>query len=308
MSHLKILKFSSLNCYLVIALVAIINLIVFILKKEKLKDVKNKLSNILIIEILFISLFMFWTFTRSTMSTINSSTEHFMNYGFINRLMNTTYLPAEDLWLSGNSLNYYYFGHYITAFLNKISISQVGESYNLMLALLATFLFVMPYSIGKNLANNFIKDNIKKEAKIVPIIIAIITAFSVCFSGTVYYTIYKLILNEKTYFYADLCYYIGYRPETNDKTITAFPAYMNIEGDLHAHHIDTMFALTTFALLLQYMLSDVEETESKKKKFFYKYILAGNFVSNSKNDELLGFSNIFSYNECSYCSKEFFKI
>ncbi len=268
LSHLKFLAFTPLNCYLIIVSIAAINLMVLSVKKNQFSDVKNKLSNILTIEIIFLFIFMMWTYIRSTMSFINSTTEHFMNYGFVNRLMNTDYLPAEDLWLSGNSLNYYYYGHFITAFINKLSASQVGESYNLMLALLATFLFVMPYSIGKNLAKNLVKDSTKKISKVIPIIIAIIAACSVSFSGTVYYTIHRLILNEDTYFYPDPCYYIGYRPETNDKTITALPAYMNVEGDLHAHHMDTMFALTTLALLLQYMLSDKKENERKLKKFF----------------------------------------
>ena len=207
------------------------------------------------------------------MPALNSTTEHFMNYGFLNKLMNSSYLPVEDIWLSGNNINYYYFGQYITAFLNKVSTTQVEESYNLMIALLAAFLFVLPYSIGKTLGNNLIKEKTEKFAKIVPVAIGIIAGLAVSLGGTTYYTVYKLALNEETYFYADACYYIGYRPETQDKTITAFPSYMNLEGDLHAHYMDTMFALTMLALLLQYILAEHNENESRRKRLLNGNIL-----------------------------------
>ena len=246
-----------------------INLMVLYFKKDKFKEIKNNLNNILtnvlIIEIIFLVAFMAWVYIRSFNPILNNVTEHFMNYGFINKLMNSDYLPVEDIWLSGNNINYYYFGQYITAFLNKISTTHVEESYNLMLALLAAFLITLPYSIGKNLGNNLIKDETKKIAKVVPIVIAILAGLSTCLGGTTYYPIYKLALNDPNYFYADPCYYIGYRPDVPDKTITAFPSYMNIEGDLHAHHIDTMFALTMLALLLQYMLAKDDENDTEQK-------------------------------------------
>lgn len=275
LSYLKILKFNSINSYIIIGILAVVNIIILIARRNKFKEVKKDLdkiiTNILVIEIIFLVAFMVWVYIRSFNPVLNNSTEHFMNYGFINKLMNTDYLPVEDIWLSGNNINYYYFGQYITAFMNKISTTHVEESYNLMLALLAAFLITLPYSIGKNLGNNLIKDETKKIVKIVPIVIAILAGLSTCLGGTTYYSIYKLALNDPDYFYADPCYYIGYRPDVPDKTITAFPSYMNIEGDLHAHHIDTMFALTMLALLLQYMLVKDDENNNKDKKKWRKF-------------------------------------
>lgn len=271
LSYLKILKFTQLNCYILIAIIAVINLIIFIKNKEKFKDIKQKWSNIVVIELMFLLLFTIWVYIRSFIPFLNEGTEHFMNYGFINKIMNAEYLPIEDIWLSGNTINYYYFGQYISAFLSKISFTEVKETYNLMLALIAAFLFVFPYSIGKNLGNSLIKDNTKKSAKIISVAIGLVTALAVTLGGTLYYTIHRLILDEPDYTYVDIYNYIGSNPETNDIGITAFPSYMNIEGDLHAHHIDTMFTLTTLALLLQYMLSDKEE--GKVKKFLNPNIL-----------------------------------
>ncbi len=296
LSYLKILKFTQTNAYIIIAAIAIINVIILIAKRDKFKDIKQKWSNIAVIELLFLLLFMVWVYIRSFVPEINSTTEQFMNYGFINKLMNSEYLPIEDIWLSGNTINYYYFGHYISAFLSKISFTGVEETYNLMMALISAFLFVLPYSIGKNLGKHFIKlenknisnntinskskkidrnltkenDN-KKSAKIVPILMAVFIATALSIGGTFHYTIHRLILKDPNYFYADMYHYIGTNPNTNDIGITLTPAYMNIEGDLHAHYIDTIFALTSLALLLQYMLSDDEK--SKLQKFLNPNII-----------------------------------
>ncbi len=309
LSYLKILKFNSINSYIILGSIAFINLIVLIArlvarrkkakgkivsakasKKELNKEevlsekstnekvlnekstnpkkgkISNIIINILIIEIIFLIAFTIWVYIRSFNPVLNENTEHFMNYGFINKIMNSDYLPVEDIWLSGNTINYYYYGQYITAFLNKISMTHVEESYNLMIALLASCLFTLAYSIGKTLGKNLIKDNTKKLAKTVPIAIAILAGLSTCLGGTTYYPIYRWALQDQDYFFADPCYYIGYRPDVPDKTITAFPSYMNIAGDLHAHYFDTMFALTMLALLLQYMLSEDEKSTENIEK------------------------------------------
>ena len=148
-------------------------MIVLIINRKKYENIKNKWSNIVVIEILFLIMFIAWVYIRSFAVPIDSSTEKFMNYAFINRLMLSDYLPAKDVWLSGNTINYYYYGHYITAFLSKISTTEAAETYNLMLALLASLLFVLPYSIGKNLGNNLIKNSTKKSAKIIAVCIGI---------------------------------------------------------------------------------------------------------------------------------------
>ncbi len=263
LSYLKILKFTQTNAYIIIAAIAIINLIILIAKRDKFKDIKQKWSNIAVIELLFLLLFMVWVYIRGCVPEVNSTTEQFMNYGFINKLMNSEYLPIDDIWLSGHSINYYYFGHYVSAFLSKISFTGVEETYNLIMALISAFLFVLPYSIGKNLAKNLIKKD-DRSTNTVSILMAVFIAVAVSVGGTLHYTIHRMILNDPNYFYADMYHYIGTNPDTKDIGITITPAYMNIEGDLHAHYIETIFAITSLALLLQYMLSDDEKSKLHK--------------------------------------------
>ena len=39
-----------------------------------------------------------------------------MDVGFMNTLWRTDYLPALDMWLAGEKINYYYFGQYVYTF------------------------------------------------------------------------------------------------------------------------------------------------------------------------------------------------
>lgn len=275
LSYMKILKFTTLNCYIIIGILFLINILIFIKNKNKIEINNKKISNILTTEIIFCIILIFWVSVRSYMVKLDHTTEQFMNYGFMNVIMNTDYMPAEDIWFSGHNINYYYFGQYISAFLTKISFLQINEGYNLMLALIGSLTFMLPYTIAYNLGRALTEIDAKKSKKIISYTIAIVTGLSISIGGTLYYPIYKWISpNSESYFYADPTRYIGYRPETNDKTITDTPSYSNITRDLHAHYVDTMFVFTTLAILLQIILEDKEEN-TKKRMLSPKILLLG---------------------------------
>ena len=52
------------------------------------------------------------------------------------------------------------------------------------------------------------------------------------------------------YWFPDATRYIGYNPETRDKTIHEFPVYSFVVSDLHAHVINMVFVLSLLALLI----------------------------------------------------------
>lgn len=271
-SYAKILKFSVINCYVIIGILLCVSLIIFVKDKSKL-DYINIIKNILITEIIFCISFITWTYIRSYNVAINNTTEQFMNYGYMNKIMNSDYMPPEDIWFSGHNINYYYFGQYMCAFLSKISYLNVNEGYNICLALLASFTFTLPYSITVNIVknSNIFKDKIKTKY-----IIAILTGLSICIGGTLYYPIYKTIsnVNGEQYNYWGATRYIGYKPETNDKTITDIPSYSNVVGDLHAHYVDTMFVFVNIAILFA-MLSNEKLNNNKKRLCNLSIILLG---------------------------------
>ena len=271
LAYIKIMPFGQITCYLVLLFFGILNFIYFRKKNKSFKINYDLLERILISEIIFCISFIAWTLVRSYNVPINNQTEQFMNYGFMNKISNSDYFPVEDIWFSGNCINYYYFGQYIAAFIVKIAFLNVKEGYGMMLALVASLTFTLPFSLVFNLIKNLFKDKLKIRYVM---IIGILAGLIVSLAGTLYYPIYRWIVPREpgdTYHYWEAVRFIGYRPETNDKTITDIPAYSNIAQDLHAHYSDTMFVFVMLALLLAFLLKD--KKDSNKKRMFNCEIL-----------------------------------
>lgn len=273
LSYLKILKYTSLNCYIIVFVLAIINLIVFLRNKEKMNFDKKLLIRMLGLEALFFCALVFWGYVRSFSPGVDYSTEKFMNYGFLNQFLNTEYLPAQDMWFSGHIINYYYFGQYIASFAAKLVLAKVNEAFNLYTILINAFSFVLPLSIGYNLAKFLVQDDDRKIVKFIPSIVAVVTGLAVSIGGTLYFPIYNLFVDrtklfsegeDTTYYWTEDIRYIGYRPETNDKTINEILPASNVISDLHAHHLDTIFAFLIIGLALEMLVDDERETIKRR--------------------------------------------
>ena len=253
LSYLKILKYTRTNIIIIMIFFTITNLLFFFIKKKKPNT--NTIKKILLSEILFFSMILFWYYIKGFEPMITNTTEQFMDYGYLNSIMNSEFMPPQDIWLSGKTINYYYYGQYVFGFLCKLCNFNASEGYNLIISIIAGFSFILPYSIGINLFDT-------KKTKIINITIAILIGLNCSLGGTLQYPIYRWFTgNETNYSYTDEVRYIGYKPETMDKTATEVPAYSNKVGDLHAHYIDLVFSLTTLALLIEYF-----KNEAKDKK------------------------------------------
>ncbi len=84
-------------------------------------------------ELIFIAMFALWTFVVSGSPAI-THTEKPMDFMLLNAAHQTRYFPAEDLWLSGHSISYYYFGHIVIAFLTNLTGAVSSTAYNLGIA------------------------------------------------------------------------------------------------------------------------------------------------------------------------------
>ncbi|NCO55781.1 MAG: hypothetical protein GW876_10350, partial [Bacteroidetes bacterium] len=71
-------------------------------------------------EILFIGVSAIWTIVRGYAPDINGL-EKFMDYGFMLSILKTEYFPPLDHFLARETINYYYYGHYLAAFITKLS-------------------------------------------------------------------------------------------------------------------------------------------------------------------------------------------
>lgn len=115
--------------------------------------VRENFSLVLTTELLFLLAFGLFAFFRSANPEI-FGTEKPMELMFINGIMNSPTFPPRDLWLSGYSISYYYFGYVMTAMLAKFTGVHATMAFNLMLALIFALSAVGAYGILYNLLSN----------------------------------------------------------------------------------------------------------------------------------------------------------
>ncbi|OGM28350.1 hypothetical protein A2962_00705 [Candidatus Woesebacteria bacterium RIFCSPLOWO2_01_FULL_39_61] len=273
LSSLKIAPFSNFYLYLVIGFWIIINLAFLIKHKDKLFKMFKKNIRVLILqEILFTFGLLTWSYVRTHQPDI-LGLEKLMDFGFINSILRTKYLPPADMWFAGKSINYYWFGHLWVAVATKITQIPSYITYNLMLATImglslsgsfaiATFLLsqLKPKSEAKasSLASSVPKlgslGNSEVRLKTRAVIAAgILSGFALILAGNFHSAVYVLKEGKDKYWYPDATRFIGYNPETNDKTIHEFPIYSFIVSDLHPHLINLPIVLMFIGLLASFM-------------------------------------------------------
>jgi uncharacterized membrane protein len=244
-SVFHIAAFSKVLIVIVLCLWAFINFIIGYKNLSTFRDLlKNVWPGIIISELLFTIGFISWTIVRSYQPDIEGL-EKFMDFGFVNSILRTELFPPIDMWFSGNAINYYWFGHYITAFIIKLSGVHSGIGYNMMIATI----FGLVVSQVFSLASFIIRKCSSKIAYNKIILGSLISAFAVVLAGN-FHTPYILFQNSfEKYWYPDATRFIGYNPDTQDKTIHEFPLYSFVVSDLHAHLINLPFVILYLALL-----------------------------------------------------------
>ncbi|MDO5534494.1 MAG: DUF2298 domain-containing protein [Propionibacteriaceae bacterium] len=210
-----------------------------------------------------------WTYVRSTMPAVDGL-EKFMNLGFMNSLWRTSWLPAPDMWLSGESINYYYYGQYTYTLLSKLAGLPPHLSYNLALA--STMAFVVTLVAG--IAHLMLRlSGMGALARRVGLVLMV---FLVAFAGNAHSFFYagpgKPLLGllaaagvdvgqTDGFYFTHSTRFIGHNPPVEtDQTIAEFPYYSFLVADLHAHVVDTAFVLLFLGVLIAWLHAWGERT------------------------------------------------
>lgn len=227
------------------------------------------------------------------------SLEKFMNMAFINSILRSDGLPAADPWFAGGSINYYYFGHYIYALLTRLSGLKPEVAYNLGMATLWAFAGSLSFSLGSTLAGlaqagrAVANGQAKAQDQVICLDLDVWTdRLKACIGGILTWFLVTVGGNGQSFFYSEhgpgrvvlkilaaldvqvgdftqpywfpnATRFIGYNPETADKTIHEFPFYSFLVADLHAHVINLTFVLLLL-ILLTGLLSQAMETHTQK--------------------------------------------
>jgi len=247
LGSLKILPFVNQTIWLVIGIAAGANFWLFKKNQKEIKQIVRSHWRFFVFEeILLFSALLFWAWVRGFQPNIQGL-EKFMDYGFVNAILRSRFFPPADMWLAGETINYYYFGHLVTAVLTKISGLDSVITYNLMLALLFALILTASFCLGFNLLWHNQKTKKIKKA----ILIGLLTAFLVSLGGNLH-PFYWWLKNKNftTYWYPDATRFIVEKFGAGDNTIHEFPIYSFVVADLHGHLLNLPFVLLFLALLL----------------------------------------------------------
>ncbi len=189
--------------------------------------------------------------------------ESAMDFSFLNVLVRTETLPPPDPWISGFTLNYYYFGHYIVATLTRLTGIAPQVTYNLAFALVPALVIVEIFSLLYNLTQRYFYGavgvlfssiignldgfflliaNWRRQSRLVNVVIREIPVID------------NLIGTES--------YYRFFRPahEVIPYTVHEFPFWTFIFVDLHAHLLNMPFLIAVLLVGLN-ILSEESKSE-----------------------------------------------
>ena len=263
---LRILTFSKTSILTLILLLFGLNIVIkFFSKKPWFGSITPKIF--ILEEIIFLGGFIFWVFIRSHNPDIHDL-EKYMDFGFINSILRSDYFPPKDMWLSGGTINYYYFGHLTSALLIKTLGTRPEIGYNLTLSLIFALTLTASFSIGYNLfALN------KKKSTMIALSAGFITSITLTLLGNLQ-VVYAFFKGVGNYWYPDATRFIP-------NTIHEFPIYSFVVADLHGHLFDIPFVLLLIIFLFSNFFTQSEQNHQKdvktteKSNIFLKYTFPG---------------------------------
>jgi uncharacterized membrane protein len=156
--------------------------------------------------------------------------EKFMDFGFVKQYLVSVKLPVNDMWLAGEPINYYSFGHFLTSILVRVWGVGLGVGYNLMLAWILGTSLALSFSIVVNLGGGMIG--------------GMMGSLLACLGGNSH-AIWYFFKNKgfTSYWYADATRFI-------ENTIHEYPGYSFVVSDLHAHVLGLPVVLAFILVLI----------------------------------------------------------
>ncbi len=274
-----IFSFTTGNAYIT-TLAAII--LFFFLSRQRSKilpAIKKRWGFFIFEEALFFVALFVWAYIHSFAPDIHGL-EKYMDFGFINSILRSPYFPPKDMWFTPFTINYYYFGHLVTAVLIRLSGVPANIAFNLMLSSIFAFCFTQTFSLGANLYSLF--RNHEGVSKKLLIFSGSLSGLLVAFAGNLHilYAFFTPYQGESpspfwqlkfapttfpnSYWYPNATRFIYH-------TIHEFPIYSWVVADLHGHVLDIPFVLLTIAILFAVFMKGKKDIGNWKLE-------AGNFI------------------------------
>lgn len=236
-------------------------------REALLRLARESWDYLLLTEALFAGAFGLMLWIRSFLPAV-VDTEKFMDEAFLSAIWRAPHLPPPDPWLSGYSINYYYFGHYLMALVAKTLGTAPSMAFNLAVALTFGLAAMAVYGVAVNLvavARGAHQSLI--PASLAGVLSVALTLMAGDFNGAQVWLKNALaaVKTDPTlhgnvwawWTHRDL--WITYDWWTPSRvaphTINEFPAFSFVLADLHAHVLATPFAALAVGLAFNLLLA-----------------------------------------------------
>lgn len=289
---LKVLAFNQLNSFVILFLLLFLYWLFFTSRRlprdvlprfsESLKTKKIYLFE----ELLFFLALLFWTYVRSRQPDIHGL-EKFMDYGFINSILRSTYFPPADMWFTPLPINYYYFGHLVTAVLTIMSGLPSSITYNLMISTIFSLTVTASFSIGANLMYM----HVKTLSRFQIFAAGFLSALLVSIGGNLHalYAFFKPYVNEHPVPFWDLSFSLVSFPNSYwypnatrfiYNTIHEFPLYSFVVSDLHGHVLSIPIVILILACQLHLFTKKIKQI-SLSSILLFAFLCAAAYMTNA---------------------------
>lgn len=251
LASLDIIQFGSLSVFITLIAFGVITFSTAQARSDLIDLIWKRPRILWTRELGFMALFLFWAVVRGQNPDIHGL-EKFMDFGFVNACLRSPTMPPPDPWFAGETINYYYFGHFIAAWLIKLIHATPDTGYNLSIASLFALSFTLSFSFVAALTQAAL-DPIRRLAWNLAGFVGALLATCGGNSHAFWKWFLPLVgvpfFAAKPFRYSDSTRFIGYDPPSDDKTIHEFPLYSFIVSDLHGHLSNLPFVILFIAVL-----------------------------------------------------------
>ena len=264
-------------------LIALIAVSVWLFRRYRSEIVsfyKREQSALIIMEVVFITVFSIWVLLKIYDPGINH-TEQPMDFAFLNASTSSQHFPPQDPWLAGESVSYYYLGYLIFGGVSRLADVSTSVSYNLALAtvagMAATVIFGLAYNLVRLAGGRLSSALVTGFAALILLLgisnlvsgLELVRAGGGGTPGFWEWVDIKGLDSpqQSSEWHPDESGWWWWRAtrvidtvedgSSRDYTITEFPFFSFLLGDLHPHVMSLPFVLAWMGLMLNFVMSPV---------------------------------------------------
>src|SRR5437899_7024746 len=168
--YVQVLPFSQLFIAVVLCILCAFSIFGFIRVRRALVElVRAHIFYIIVCEVIFLGMVFLLGWIRSYGPNIQNF-EMFMDEGFLAAIMRSPHFPPNDMWLSGYSINYYYYAHYTIAMLAKLLGQSPSIAFNTGISIIFGLCAVNLFGITCNIVTwaRYLRLRVQRYSSVLP--------------------------------------------------------------------------------------------------------------------------------------------